>query len=158
MRLQADPTVQYALGQHVARVLYKHLEIDSPYNTYRYAGLPPGPIASPGKPAIVAALYPGERAVPVLRRVSRRASRVHDDLRAAQRRGEERAARVGFGDRPAAGHDADDRSGERAARRGRRRRAEGFSVVAAAPPRKAAAPVKAKAAPVKSPVRRKRAA
>jgi UPF0755 protein len=58
MRLQADPTVQYAIGQHVARVLYKHLEIDSPYNTYRYAGLPPGPIASPGKPAIVAALYP----------------------------------------------------------------------------------------------------
>ena len=58
MRLQADPTVQYALGQHVARVLYKHLEIDSPYNTYRYAGLPPGPIASPGKPSIVAALYP----------------------------------------------------------------------------------------------------
>jgi UPF0755 protein len=58
MRLQADPTVQYALGQHVSRVLYKHLEVDSPYNTYRYAGLPPGPIASPGKPAIVAALYP----------------------------------------------------------------------------------------------------
>jgi hypothetical protein len=58
MRLQADPTVQYALGQHVSRVLYKHLAIDSPYNTYRYAGLPPGPIASPGKPAIVAALYP----------------------------------------------------------------------------------------------------
>jgi UPF0755 protein len=58
MRLQADPTVQYAIGQHVARVLYKHLKIDSPYNTYRYAGLPPGPIASPGKPAIVAALYP----------------------------------------------------------------------------------------------------
>lgn len=58
MRLQADPTVQYALGQHVSRVLFKHLEVDSPYNTYRYAGLPPGPIASPGKPAIVAALYP----------------------------------------------------------------------------------------------------
>jgi UPF0755 protein len=58
MRLQADPTVQYALGQHVARVLYKHLEVDSPYNTYRYGGLPPGPIASPGKPAIVASLYP----------------------------------------------------------------------------------------------------
>ena len=58
MRLQADPTVQYAIGQHVSRVLYKHLEIDSPYNTYRYAGLPPGPIASPGKPAIVASLFP----------------------------------------------------------------------------------------------------
>jgi UPF0755 protein len=58
MRLQADPTVQYALGRHVSRVLYKDLTIDSPYNTYRYSGLPPGPIASPGRPAIVAALYP----------------------------------------------------------------------------------------------------
>ncbi len=58
MLLQADPTVQYALGHHVARVLYKHLEIDSPYNTYKYKGLPPGPIASPGKPSIVAALNP----------------------------------------------------------------------------------------------------
>lgn len=58
MRLQADPTVQYAIGKHVTRVLYKHLEIDSPYNTYRYKGLPPGPIASPGKPSIVAALNP----------------------------------------------------------------------------------------------------
>ena len=58
MLLQADPTVQYAIGHHVARVLYRHLEIDSPYNTYKYKGLPPGPIASPGKPAIVAALNP----------------------------------------------------------------------------------------------------
>jgi UPF0755 protein len=58
MLLQADPTVQYAHGKHVARVLYKDLEIDSPYNTYRYKGLPPGPIASPGRPAIVAALHP----------------------------------------------------------------------------------------------------
>ncbi len=58
MLLQADPTVQYAIGHHVARVYYKDLEIDSPYNTYKYKGLPPGPIASPGKPAIVAALYP----------------------------------------------------------------------------------------------------
>jgi UPF0755 protein len=58
MLLQADPTVQYAIGHHVARVLYKHLEIDSPYNTYKYKGLPPGPIASPGKPSIIAALNP----------------------------------------------------------------------------------------------------
>ena len=58
MLLQADPTVQYAIGHHVSRVLYRDLEIDSPYNTYRYKGLPPGPIASPGKPSIVAALYP----------------------------------------------------------------------------------------------------
>jgi UPF0755 protein len=58
MLLQADPTVQYAHGRHVARVLYKDLEIDSPYNTYKYKGLPPGPIASPGRPAILAALNP----------------------------------------------------------------------------------------------------
>lgn len=58
MLLQADPTVLYALGRHVDRVLYRHLRIDSPYNTYRYAGLPPGPIASPGSASIEAALYP----------------------------------------------------------------------------------------------------
>lgn len=58
MRLQADPTVQYALGRHVERVLFKDLEIDSRYNTYRYAGLPPGPIASPGAASIEAALFP----------------------------------------------------------------------------------------------------
>lgn len=58
MLLQADPTVQYALGKHVARVYYKDLEIDSPYNTYKHKGLPPGPIASPGKASIEAALYP----------------------------------------------------------------------------------------------------
>lgn len=58
MLLQADPTVQYAIGHHVARVYYKDLAIDSPYNTYKHKGLPPGPIASPGRPAIVASLYP----------------------------------------------------------------------------------------------------
>jgi UPF0755 protein len=56
--LQADPTVQYALGKHVARVFYKDLDVDSPYNTYKHKGLPPGPIASPGRPSIEAALYP----------------------------------------------------------------------------------------------------
>lgn len=60
MLLQADPTVQYAIGHHVTRVLYKDLAIDSKYNTYRYKGLPPGPIASPGKPSIVAALFPAQ--------------------------------------------------------------------------------------------------
>jgi UPF0755 protein len=58
MPLQADPTVQYARGVHTARVLYKDLEIDSPYNTYRRPGLPPGPIASPGTPSIAAAVGP----------------------------------------------------------------------------------------------------
>ncbi|CAN5704553.1 endolytic transglycosylase MltG [soil metagenome] len=58
MPLQADPTVQYARGAHTARVMYRDLEIDSPYNTYKYPGLPPGPIASPGGESIRAALFP----------------------------------------------------------------------------------------------------
>ena len=56
--LEADPTVQYALGMHAAHLYYKDLRVDSPYNTYRYRGLPPGPIASPGTSSIQAALYP----------------------------------------------------------------------------------------------------
>ena len=60
MRLQADPTIQYILPGSWRRLLNKDLEIDSPYNTYRYAGLPPGPINNPGKNAILAALYPEE--------------------------------------------------------------------------------------------------
>ena len=58
MLLQADPTVQYALGEHQSRVLYKQLEVESSYNTYKHPGLPPGPIASPGRASILAALYP----------------------------------------------------------------------------------------------------
>jgi len=58
MMLQADPTIQYLFPDGWRRVLYKDLEIDSPYNTYKYAGLPPGPINNPGKAAILAALYP----------------------------------------------------------------------------------------------------
>jgi UPF0755 protein len=64
MLLQADPTVQYALPKHVDRVLYKDLEVDSKFNTYKYAGLPPGPIASPGEASLIAALNP--TAVPYL--------------------------------------------------------------------------------------------
>jgi UPF0755 protein len=60
MLLQADPTVQYALGKHTERVLYRDLEIESPYNTYLHAGLPPGPIASPGGASIRAALAPAD--------------------------------------------------------------------------------------------------
>jgi UPF0755 protein len=60
MRLQADPTVQYALGRHVERVLYRDLEVDSRYNTYKYAGLPPGPVASPGAASIEAAVFPAD--------------------------------------------------------------------------------------------------
>lgn len=70
MPLQTDPTVIYALtkGQHEnegkgplgRRLLRKDLQFDSPYNTYLYAGLPPGPIANPGRAAIKAALNPAE--------------------------------------------------------------------------------------------------
>lgn len=59
MPLQADPTVYYALGlPRGERLLYKHLEVDSPFNTYMYPGLPPGPIAAPGEDSIRAVLYP----------------------------------------------------------------------------------------------------
>ncbi len=59
MRLQADPTVAYALGgRRRERIYYKDLEVDSPYNTYRRAGLPPGPIANPGLAAIRAVFHP----------------------------------------------------------------------------------------------------
>ena len=48
MLLQADPTVKFGLQEFgLKRILFKHLEVDSPYNTYKYAGLPPGPIRIP---------------------------------------------------------------------------------------------------------------
>jgi UPF0755 protein len=58
MALQADPTVQYALRQRPGRVLLRHLKVDSPYNTYRNPGLPPGPIAAPGRASLEATLFP----------------------------------------------------------------------------------------------------
>lgn len=76
MFLQCDPTVIYALrgkqtltmpnlnrpngGSSARPLLLKDLEIDSPYNTYKYPGLPPGPICSPGEASILAALYPAD--------------------------------------------------------------------------------------------------
>ena len=60
MKLQIDATVIYALGEHVNTVLYSHLEVDSPYNTYQNYGLPIGPISNPGLESIKAALKPEE--------------------------------------------------------------------------------------------------
>ena len=60
MLLQADPTVQYAMGRHVSRVMYKDLTTKSAYNTYLHKGLPPGPIASPGAASLAAAANPAK--------------------------------------------------------------------------------------------------
>jgi UPF0755 protein len=59
MPLQIDATVQYVIG-HRERLLYRDLEVDSPYNTYKIVGLPPGPICNPGIDAIRAALHPAD--------------------------------------------------------------------------------------------------
>jgi len=62
MRLQADPTVQFALGAPHQHLLYSDIErvADNLYNTYTHTGLPPGPIASPGEESLVAALWPAD--------------------------------------------------------------------------------------------------
>lgn len=60
MALDLDATLQYALGKYGERMLDEDKAVDSPYNTYRYAGLPPGPICSPGADALRAALSPSD--------------------------------------------------------------------------------------------------
>ncbi len=72
MGLQCDPTVIYALeraGRYDGNIRREDLQFDSPYNTYRYAGLPPGPIAAPGRASLEAAAHPAS--VPYLYFVSR---------------------------------------------------------------------------------------
>ncbi len=56
MKLEACPTVEYALSLHKERLNSNDLSIDSPYNTYRYLGLPPTPICNPGKKSLIAVL------------------------------------------------------------------------------------------------------
>ncbi len=61
-RLEADPTIQYIIPDGPRRLLDKDLAIDSPYNTYRYRGLPPGPINNPGLKSLEAAGNPADEA------------------------------------------------------------------------------------------------
>jgi UPF0755 protein len=56
--LQSDATVNYVTGKSTTRPSAQDLAVDSPYNTYKYKGLPPGPISNPGISAILAAIYP----------------------------------------------------------------------------------------------------
>jgi UPF0755 protein len=61
MKLQADPTLIYALtlaGIYEGIMRFRHFDYDSPYNTYKYYGMPPYPIANPGKTSIMAAIFP----------------------------------------------------------------------------------------------------
>jgi UPF0755 protein len=63
MPLQCDPTLIYALqraGRYNGNIRKDDLQFDSPYNTYRYPGLPPGPIAAPGRASLEAAAHPGD--------------------------------------------------------------------------------------------------
>ena len=60
MLLQADPTIQYITPGKPRRLFDKDLKVDSPYNTYKYKGLPPGPINNPGFEALKAAIIPAE--------------------------------------------------------------------------------------------------
>lgn len=60
MLLQCDPSIQYLLPKHKTKVSYADLKIDSRYNTYLYKGLPPGPICSPSRSSILAAVFPAK--------------------------------------------------------------------------------------------------
>ncbi len=88
MGLQCDPTVIYALqlaGRFDGNLRRDDLTFDSPYNTYKYAGLPPGPIAAPGKGSLEAAARPAETPYSVFRESQRRLARVCENARRAQR-------------------------------------------------------------------------
>lgn len=101
--LQADPTVIYALGGYRARLLFAAIDsvADSPYNTYRKPGLPPGPIGAPGEAAIVASLWPADEpyyyfvAWPDGTHVFSRTLAEHNRAVASARRERDEAARGG---------------------------------------------------------------
>ena len=95
MGMQCDPTVIYALQRagRTGNLTRENLQFDSPYNTYRYSGLPPGPIAAPGRASLEAAVA-GRRPVSLLRQPQRRVTRLRGHARRAQ---PQRAAAPGAG-------------------------------------------------------------
>jgi UPF0755 protein len=58
IKLESCATVEFALGVHKDHLSNVDIQVESPYNTYRYPGLPPGPIANPGRAALAATLFP----------------------------------------------------------------------------------------------------
>ena len=116
MPLQTDPTVIYALrapGRYDGNIRRADLEIDSPYNTYRYAGLPPGPIASPGLRVAAGRAAPGAGRGPLLREPQRRLALLQPHAGRARARGRPLPAR------PRAPPPPGDRGPRRAASVGR---------------------------------------
>ncbi len=87
MPLQCDPTVIYAMmlaGRYEGNIRREDLQMDSPYNTYRYPGLPPGPIAAPGEASLARRRRPGGGPLPLLRQPQRRVTCICDDARRTQ--------------------------------------------------------------------------
>ena len=87
MPLQCDPTVIYAMmlaGRYEGNIRREDLQMDSPYNTYRYPGLPPGPIAAPGEASLARRRRPCGRPLPLLRQPQRRVTCICDDARRTQ--------------------------------------------------------------------------
>ena len=86
MKLEIDATVQYARGQHVSRLLYSDLAVDSPFNTYKIAGLPPGPICNPGPAEHSGRSATRDHRVPVLCRTPARGPPFRQDIRGASKK------------------------------------------------------------------------
>ena len=134
MGMQADPTVVYALmkaGKYDGNIRREDLNFDSPYNTYRYPGLPPGPIAAPGPCVSGSGALACRRPVSLFRQPQRRLTRVRGDAEGAQRERVSVPGPVLPSQRAARASGASGRAGGPPTRR-RRRRGDDRSVACTA--------------------------